>query len=191
MIYENIQEELQILKQLPEPVVTWFRANKRELPWRDHPDAYRVWVSEIMLQQTRVEAVKSYYQRFLEALPDVKALAGAEEDQLLKLCAYGRTRDKHILRKAFSYLGIIILFAVGAALGGHFIPVIAARTIWISCGLLIVSFLFMFIREEVEEHPELLADEKAIKESFHNIKEETLDVTHILEDDIKSSRKDK
>ena len=107
------------------------------------------------------------------------------------LCAYGRTRDKHILRKAFSYLGIIILFAVGAALGGHFIPVIAARTIWISCGLLIVSFLFMFIREEVEEHPELLADEKAIKESFHNIKEETLDVTHILEDDIKSSRKDK
>lgn len=53
------------------------------------------------------------------------------------LCAYGRTRDKHILQKAFSYLGIIILFAVGAALGGHFIPVIAARTIWISCGLLI------------------------------------------------------
>ena len=47
------------------------------------------------------------------------------------------------------------------------------------------------IREDVEEHPELLADEKAIKESFHNIKEETLDVTHILEDDIKSSRKDK
>ena len=107
------------------------------------------------------------------------------------LCAYGRIHDRHILHKAFSYLGIIILFAVGAALGGHFIPIIAARTIWISCGLLIVSFLFMFIREEVEEHPELLEDEKAIKESFHNIKEETLDVTHILEDDIRSSRKDK
>ena len=97
MIYENIQEELQILKQLPEPVVTWFRANKRELPWRDHPDAYRVWVSEIMLQQTRVEAVKSYYHRFLEALPDVKALAEAEEDQLLKLWEglgyYNRVRN--------------------------------------------------------------------------------------------------
>ena len=97
MIYENIQEELQILKQLPEPVVTWFRANKRELPWRGHPDAYRVWVSEIMLQQTRVEAVKSYYQRFLEALPDVKALAEAEEDQLLKLWEglgyYNRVRN--------------------------------------------------------------------------------------------------
>ena len=97
MIYENIQEELQILKQLPEPVVTWFRANKRKLPWRDHPDAYRVWVSEIMLQQTRVEAVKSYYQRFLEALPDVKALAEAEEDQLLKLWEglgyYNRVRN--------------------------------------------------------------------------------------------------
>ena len=97
MIYENIQEELQILKQLPEPVVTWFRANKRELPWRDHPDAYRVWVSEIMLQQTRVEAVKSYYHRFLEALPDVKALAEAEEDQFLKLWEglgyYNRVRN--------------------------------------------------------------------------------------------------
>ena len=97
MIYENIQEVLQILKQLPEPVVTWFHANKRELPWRDHPDAYRVWVSEIMLQQTRVEAVKSYYQRFLEALPDVKALAEAEEDQLLKLWEglgyYNRVRN--------------------------------------------------------------------------------------------------
>ena len=97
MIYENIQEELQILKQLPEPVVTWFRANKRKLPWRDHPDAYRVWVSEIMLQQTRVEAVKSYYQRFLETLPDVKALAEAEEDQLLKLWEglgyYNRVRN--------------------------------------------------------------------------------------------------
>lgn len=97
MIYENIQEELQILKQLPEPVVTWFRANKRELPWREHPDAYRVWVSEIMLQQTRVEAVKSYYHRFLEALPDVKALAEAEEDQLLKLWEglgyYNRVRN--------------------------------------------------------------------------------------------------
>ena len=100
MIYENIQEELQILKQLPEPVVTWFRANKRELPWREHPDAYRVWVSEIMLQQTRVEAVKPYFERFMHALPDVKSLAECEEERLLKLWEglgyYNRVRNMQI-----------------------------------------------------------------------------------------------
>lgn len=90
-------ERLQVLKKLPEPLVSWFRANKRELPWRKNPDPYRVWVSEIMLQQTRVEAVKPYYARFLEALPDVKALAEAEEETLLKLWEglgyYNRVRN--------------------------------------------------------------------------------------------------
>lgn len=73
------------LYELAEPLVRWFREHKRELPWREHPDAYRVWVSEIMLQQTRVEAVKPYYERFLESLPTVKDLAEAPEDVLLKL----------------------------------------------------------------------------------------------------------
>lgn len=90
-------ERLQALKRLPGPLVDWFRANKRELPWRKNPDPYRVWVSEIMLQQTRVEAVKPYYARFLEALPDVKALAEAEEEALLKLWEglgyYNRVRN--------------------------------------------------------------------------------------------------
>lgn len=90
-------ERLQVLKKLPGPIVSWFRANKRELPWRKNPDPYRVWVSEIMLQQTRVEAVKPYYARFLEALPDVKALAQAEEEVLLKLWEglgyYNRVRN--------------------------------------------------------------------------------------------------
>lgn len=82
---------------LAETVVEWYRANKRELPWRKEPDAYRVWVSEIMLQQTRVEAVKSYYERFLRELPTVKDLAEAEEDKLLKLWEglgyYNRARN--------------------------------------------------------------------------------------------------
>lgn len=86
-----------LLYEMAEPLIRWYRENKRELPWRQSPDAYRVWVSEIMLQQTRVEAVKSYYKRFLEALPDVKALAEAEEDQLLKLWEglgyYNRVRN--------------------------------------------------------------------------------------------------
>lgn len=78
-------------------IIEWYRKNKRALPWRDTKDAYRIWVSEIMLQQTRVEAVKPYYDRFLKELPDVKALSEAEEDKLLKLWEglgyYNRVRN--------------------------------------------------------------------------------------------------
>ena len=79
------------------PIVEWYRKNKRELPWRDMDDPYRIWVSEIMLQQTRVEAVKPFYARFLEALPTVSHLADVEEDKLLKLWEglgyYNRVRN--------------------------------------------------------------------------------------------------
>ena len=61
------------------------------------------------------------------------------------LCAYGKTKDKKILRKSGYYFGIIFLFAVGAALGGHMIKYIGAKTIWISCTILLISF---FIKEE-------------------------------------------
>ena len=86
-----------LLKESVKPVVAWYRKHRRDFPWREHPDAYRVWVSEIMLQQTRVEAVKPYYERFLEAFPDVAALAEAEEDKLLKMWEglgyYNRVRN--------------------------------------------------------------------------------------------------
>ena len=55
----------------------WYSRSKRSLPWREDPSPYHVWLSEIMLQQTRVEAVKNYYQRFLNSLPDVSSLAEA------------------------------------------------------------------------------------------------------------------
>lgn len=84
-------------KRLAKVVVEWYRGHKRDLPWRRDPDAYRVWVSEIMLQQTRVEAVKPYYERFLRELPTVKDLAQAQEDKLLKLWEglgyYNRVRN--------------------------------------------------------------------------------------------------
>ena len=67
------------LERIVEPLLSWYNANARILPWREEPTAYRVWVSEIMLQQTRVEAVKPYYERFMKSLPDVRALAMAEE----------------------------------------------------------------------------------------------------------------
>ena len=85
------------LYQMAEPLVDWYRQNKRNLPWRDIKDPYRIWISEIMLQQTRVEAVKPFYARFLDALPTVSDLANAEEDKLLKLWEglgyYNRVRN--------------------------------------------------------------------------------------------------
>ena len=86
-----------VLYEIAEPVAGWFRQNKRDLPWRKDQDPYHVWVSEIMLQQTRVEAVKPYYERFLKELPRVKDLAEAKEDTLLKLWEglgyYNRVRN--------------------------------------------------------------------------------------------------
>ncbi len=75
----------------------WFDYNARILAWRENPKPYYVWVSEIMLQQTRVEAVKSYFDRFIKELPDIKALAEASEEKLLKLWEglgyYSRVRN--------------------------------------------------------------------------------------------------
>lgn len=85
------------LKEVPNPLLTWYDNNRRVLPWREEPTPYRVWVSEIMLQQTRVEAVKPYFERFMKSLPDIEALACAEEEVLLKLWEglgyYNRVRN--------------------------------------------------------------------------------------------------
>ncbi len=79
------------------PLIDWYQHNARSLPWRETADAYRIWISEIMLQQTRVEAVKPYYERFLVALPDVAALSQVEDDALYKLWEglgyYSRARN--------------------------------------------------------------------------------------------------
>lgn len=78
-------------------LLDWYDANRRDLPWRHTSDPYRVWISEIMLQQTRVEAVKPYYERFLAVCPDVLSLAGIEEEKLMKLWEglgyYSRARN--------------------------------------------------------------------------------------------------
>ena len=74
-----------MLEEIVEPLLSWYQENKRELPWRADPTPYHVWVSEIMLQQTRVEAVKGYYARFLEALPRIEDLARCPQEKLLKL----------------------------------------------------------------------------------------------------------
>ena len=70
------------------------------------------------------------------------------------LCAFIRTRDKNTLRKSLCYWGIILLFAIGAGIGGYGITIFGMRTIWISCMLLLIGFLMMFIKEEQTEHME-------------------------------------
>lgn len=89
------------ISRLPEALLPWYAANRRELPWRQDKDPYHIWVSEIMLQQTRVEAVKGYYTRFLDALPTVSALAECDDELLHKLWEglgyYSRVRN---LKKA-------------------------------------------------------------------------------------------
>lgn len=78
-------------------ILAWYEENARILPWRSEPAPYRVWVSEIMLQQTRVEAVKPYFERFLAAVPDIPALAVIDDDELHKLWEglgyYNRVRN--------------------------------------------------------------------------------------------------
>lgn len=86
-----------MLNEIVRPLISWYRQNKRILPWRDQKNAYYTWVSEIMLQQTRVEAVKPYFLRFIGELPDVKALAECPEEKLMKLWEglgyYNRVRN--------------------------------------------------------------------------------------------------
>jgi A/G-specific adenine glycosylase len=93
------------LGALVEPLCLWYEDNKRSMPWRDSATPYHVWISEIMLQQTRIEAVKAYYDRFIKRLPDVERLAAVPEEELLKLWEglgyYNRARN---LKKAATLL---------------------------------------------------------------------------------------
>lgn len=97
-ILENNENSLD---WIVEPLLQWYKENARVLPWRENSDPYRVWVSEIMLQQTRVEAVIAYYQRFMENFPNIEILAVAPEEKVMKLWEglgyYSRARN---LKKA-------------------------------------------------------------------------------------------
>ena len=92
--------EQERLNALTAPLLTWYDIHKRILPWRSIRDPYRIWVSEIMLQQTRVQAVLEYYARFMAELPDVYALAAVGEERLFKLWEglgyYSRARNLHL-----------------------------------------------------------------------------------------------
>lgn len=91
----------QPLSEIAAPLVAWYREHARPLPWRQQKSAYHVWLSEVMLQQTRIEAVRGYYDRFLAAAPDIPSLAALSDDRLMKLWEglgyYSRARN---LRRA-------------------------------------------------------------------------------------------
>lgn len=101
------------MEKIVEPLLTWFDQNARILPWREEPTPYRVWISEIMLQQTRVEAVKPYYDRFMNRLHNVEELSLVPDEELLKLWEglgyYNRARNlkKAAIRIMTDYRGEI------------------------------------------------------------------------------------
>lgn len=99
-----------VLQKMPEALLPWFDKEKRDLPWRKDKETYHVWLSEIMLQQTRVEAVKDYYIRFLHTLPTIADLANADDELLHKLWEglgyYSRVRNlKKAAQEVMTYHG--------------------------------------------------------------------------------------
>lgn len=106
-------------------LINWYNENKRDLPWRRTTDPYLIWISEIILQQTRVVQGYDYYQRFVHRFPDVYSLAAAEEDEVLKywqgLGYYSRARNLHAAARTMadaggfptSYEGVLALKGVG------------------------------------------------------------------------------
>lgn len=128
----DLTEKRKQLSRMTGPLCAWYEREARELPWRGDPGPYQVWVSEIMLQQTRIEAVKPYYDRFLSALPDIPALAAAPEEQVLKLWEglgyYSRARnlqraavlcvERHGGRLPDSYEELLALPGIGSYTAG-------------------------------------------------------------------------
>ena len=98
-MYMSSESDIYMNQEQTGELLNWYHQNRRILPWREDPTPYHVWLSEIMLQQTRVEAGKAYYLRFLETLPDIASLAAAPEDVYLKLWEglgyYSRVRNLH------------------------------------------------------------------------------------------------
>jgi A/G-specific adenine glycosylase len=93
---DKMQQNIQRAQQ---QLLEWYRENKRELPWRKNRDAYRIWISEVMLQQTTVAAVVPYYEKFMKRFATVKKLAAASEPEVLEMWAglgyYSRARNLH------------------------------------------------------------------------------------------------
>ena len=112
------------MNEFTKTIVEWYKENKRELPWRESADPYLIWISEIILQQTRVAQGYDYFLRFIKRFPDVRTLAAAEEDEVMKywqgLGYYSRARNLHAAAKSMNgvfpetYPEVLALKGVGA-----------------------------------------------------------------------------
>ncbi len=111
------------MNNFSETLINWYHEHKRELPWRESSDPYLIWISEIILQQTRVVQGYDYFVRFIERFPDVKTLAEADEDEVMKfwqgLGYYSRARNLHAAARSMNgvfpktYSGVLSLKGVG------------------------------------------------------------------------------
>jgi len=94
------------MNKFSETIIEWYKENKRELPWRESSDPYLIWISEIILQQTRVVQGYDYFMRFIKRFPDVRTLADADEDEVMKywqgLGYYSRARNLHAAAKSMN-----------------------------------------------------------------------------------------
>ena len=113
------------MSNFADKLIDWYEENKRDLPWRNTKDPYRIWISEIILQQTRVAQGYGYFVRFMQRFPDVFTLAEAEEDEVMKywqgLGYYSRARNLHAAARSIAdagafpttYEGVLALKGVG------------------------------------------------------------------------------
>lgn len=111
------------MNEFTKTIVEWYKENKRELPWRESADPYLIWISEIILQQTRVVQGHDYFLRFIKRFPDVRTLADADEDEVMKywqgLGYYSRARNLHAAARSMngvfpkSYPEVLALKGVG------------------------------------------------------------------------------
>ena len=117
------------MNEFTKTIVEWYEENKRELPWRESADPYLIWISEIILQQTRVAQGYDYFLRFIKRFPDVQTLAAADEDEVMKywqgLGYYSRARNLHAAAKSMNgvfpktYPEVLALKGVGEYGGGY------------------------------------------------------------------------
>ena len=138
---------MDIYARLSGVLLPWYEENKRDLPWRTDREPYHIWLSEIMLQQTRVEAVKGYYARFLQTLPTIEALARCDDDLLHKLWEglgyYSRVRN---LKKAAQ----VILERHGGVFPGKYEDILALPGIGVYTAGAIASIAFDHPRPAVD-----------------------------------------
>ena len=169
----------ELLRAMTGPLLAWYDENKRDLPWRGVPDPYKVWVSEIMLQQTRVAAVLPYYRAWMEELPTVEALANVSDEKLMKLWQglgyYSRARNlqkaARMIAETFggrfpeTYMDLLKLPGVGAYTAGAVASIAFGQPVpAVDGNVLRVAARVADIREDIME-PRIRNSVQALMES--------------------------